>query len=143
MNKELPIVLERAICQICNNVHEHGGVILGRKFVSEANLKTYEDIMKQATHFAWCKDCEEKILDGYLALIEIDEDKSTEKIPFRTGMLMWMRARVFEDMFNHESFMEANKKKAVYVIEEVFQHIARLVDDGNDPAENGDDLTKQ
>src|SRR4051812_43729388 len=111
-------IIEFAICPICSAVHPHGKLSSGKLFLSPEQVEQNHDLLQGATHFAWCLDCEEKILLGYLAIIEIDEELSTETMPYKTSRMLWLRARAFEDLFDSASFLEANKKKAVYMVQD-------------------------
>lgn len=137
--KRVPIGLQHAICPICNYEHVHGGVAIGKIAVPELTAKKKEELLAQPNHFAPCQDCKEKLDLGYLGMIEFDPRLTIDDIPFRTGRLLWMQQDMFKDVFNHESYVAAMERKAVYVDPEVFGRLLELQEsnDGNTPAENG------
>lgn len=142
-DKRLPIQLEMAQCGICGLVHQHGGIAMGTNFVSEETAKRKEDLIAQTpTHYAPCSECEELVNKGYLGMIEFDPQLTVDEIPYRTGRLMWMRAHVFKDLFDEESYAAAIKNKAVFLDPEVFSMIKELQEsnDGESSAENEEDV---
>lgn len=105
MNKHLPIQMERAVCPICNEIHEHGGIIMGTTFLSKEVAEEREKLMKNATHFANCLTCKSNLDKGYYAIIAIDERLSSDKIPFRTGIMIWLKDSAVTKVFSEHTLL--------------------------------------
>lgn len=99
------VSLERKMCPVTGKLWDTGTLLfekhLGKK------LEKYT-----TTGYAFCPEVAEKIDNGYVALIAIDESKSksrntiskgnkvSQEDAYRTGGLMYMRKELAESMFN-------------------------------------------
>lgn len=143
-NKTLPIALEVAKCNICGKIHQHGGISIGTRFVSEEAANRKEELIAQTpTHYAHCKDCQTLIEKDFVAMIEFDPQLTVDDNPYRTGKLCWLKDFLFQNIFNEDSYKNVIEAKAAFVEPIIFKMMIDLhnsVDNGNDPAENGENI---
>lgn len=97
----MSLQLKQAWCEICNFQHPHGGSI-------EAEHTVGPD------HFALCPSCEIKVDQGYIAAIGIDPKLSSDSIPFRTGILMWIQLDKAMKLFNTDTLAVLTEQHYIY-----------------------------
>ncbi len=93
------VSLEAFIDPITGEKHNYGGGILLDRRVKDT--LEHETI----TGYAYSEDTQSKIDDGYIALVECEDQKDniqTLKVhePLRTGTIVWMRKSVVDKVFN-------------------------------------------
>lgn len=102
MNKS-HVGMASEICAICGTHHTES-ILLDRRL-----RDTFEDGKTYLTGHAPCPACKTKLDDGYVALVEIDPDRSgatdsketiTQREAYRTGNISWIRSKVWDDVFN-------------------------------------------
>jgi hypothetical protein len=108
--------------------------------MSDAAAEAKEDLIKRSppTHYQYCSDCKENVDLGYIGLIEFDELLTVDKVPYRTGNLMWMREHVFIDIFDKTALNKAVKNRAAYVTQEVFGMLKEMHENSESSAESED-----
>ena len=86
------VSLERHVCPACGAVFDTGALLLDRRMLN--SLEKYT-----VTGTSFCKDCQEKLDEGFVILVEAEEDKRTGK-PRRTGEMAYLRREVSDRVFN-------------------------------------------
>ena len=61
--------------------------------------------MHTTTGYGHCPTCKEKLDDNYIAIVEVSNAKNDETVlkienAYRTGVIVWIRKLVAEEMFN-------------------------------------------
>lgn len=99
------VSLERKMCPVTGKLWDTGNLLFDKHLGKKLEKYT-------TTGYAFCPDVAEKIANGFVALIAIDESKSnsrktilkgnrvTQEDAFRTGGLMYMRKELAESMFS-------------------------------------------
>lgn len=93
--------MEKFRCPCCGKEHEEGaGIILYGRLKDDIEAPRFTESYKE------CAECSEKFKE-YVGLIGIDPKKSEvrdERVTlagaYRTGSIMWIRKKVFGEMFN-------------------------------------------
>lgn len=93
--------MEQHACPATGQAHDSGAILLDRRLRDKFDDKT-------VTGWAFCPEVQEKLDEGYIVLVGIDEEKSSrnEKGQFdpgtvyRTGELLYLRAEVAERIFD-------------------------------------------
>lgn len=108
MSEKSHVGLKEHACQMCGNTHAVG-VLLDRRL-----RKSLEQ--HNVTGWSPCPECQKMIDDGYVALVGVNPDGASSTLNLedadRTGDLIWIRASVFEHVFNvplpekHMAFIE-------------------------------------
>lgn len=95
------VSLEQRVCRICGKPFDTNAILLDTRLRDRFDQKT-------VTGFGLCPDDKQKIDDGYVALVGIDEKKS-ERLPngtvkpegaWRTGDICYIRREAYERIFN-------------------------------------------
>lgn len=95
------VTLEQHVCVVCGQKFDTGSLLLDQRL-----RKTFEH--KTLTGWGHCPEHKKLHDEGYIALVEIDPDKS-DKLPngnispsgaWRTGRLAHIRMRAFMRLFN-------------------------------------------
>lgn len=111
------VSMEQKVCFICGRTYDTGALLLDTRL-----QKTFERYT--VTGHGQCKDCDEKINEGRIALIGVDEEKTTNpNNPWRTGELVFLREEAFKKMFN----VELPPKKIAFVDKEVVNMLKEMV----------------
>lgn len=97
----MSLQLKQAWCEICNFQHPHGGLI-------EAEHTLDPD------HFALCPSCEIKVDQGYIAVIAIDPKLSSDSVPFRTGVLIWVQLEKAMKLFQTDTLEVLTEQHYIY-----------------------------
>lgn len=91
------VTMEEHICPICGNKHDTGAILLDKHMRKRFDRKT-------ATGYGICKDCQEKLDAGFIALVEVRNasGRSTlkQEEAYRTGRMVWMQKSVALQIFN-------------------------------------------
>lgn len=90
------------VCAICGNPHTET-VLLDRRL-----RDTFENGKTVCTGNQPCSECQTKLDEGYVALVEVDEEKSGAVhkdllMPgdaYRTGNISWLRSKAWAQVFN-------------------------------------------
>lgn len=89
--------LEHALCPICGDVFATGNILLDRRL-----NKVFD--AKPITGYEICAECNQKITDGYIALIVADHGEDTTEIELgqinRTGEIIWARKDTMKNIFD-------------------------------------------
>ena len=117
------VTLEQAICPICTETKDTGALLLDRRM-----RDTFE--MHTTTGVDICKDCREKIDDGYIALVGADEKQSVindNKIKVedahRLAEYLWIKRHVAVQIFDTD-FTEHD---FVYIDQEAIDKVKEIV----------------
>jgi hypothetical protein len=93
------VTLVVAICPVCTTEHQTGDLLLDTRMRDTFERTT-------VTGFALCPACKQLHDDGYLALVGIDESKSTQPYKpdsvYRTGQVAHIRYHVAQDIFGQD-----------------------------------------
>ena len=103
------VTMEQAVCPICAETKDTGALLLDRRM-----RDTFE--MHTTTGMDICKECREKIDDGYVALVGADGDKSVingntikAQDAFRLAEYLWIKrhvaVQIFDIDFTEHDFM--------------------------------------
>ena len=91
------VSLEEKICSICGNKHDSGAILLDRRLKDSFEHKTL-------TGYDHCKDCQEKLDNQYVALVEVSNEPEgnimKNEDAYRTGVLAWVKKHVCDKVFN-------------------------------------------
>lgn len=92
--------MEEALCPVCTKRHETGALLLETR-VWQGKLRQSLD-RKTLTGWGLCKECQKKKDEGYVALVVIDEKKSSGHeldSVWRTGEVAHLRAEMWDKVF--------------------------------------------
>lgn len=89
------------LCVVCAKEHESGEILIHKRLQEIPEGKTL-------TGWGMCPECKRLEDDGYIALVEIDPQKSNAKTAskvkqndaYRTGRIMHIRKAVADELFN-------------------------------------------
>jgi hypothetical protein len=94
------VTMEQHLCPICGKAFDTGNLFLDQKLRKRFESHT-------CTGWSFCPEHKEIIDDGYIALVGIDETKSTirnnivkKENAYRTGNLAFIREERWKDVFN-------------------------------------------
>lgn len=94
------VTMEQKMCPICGKEFDSGALLLDKRMSKKFDMKT-------TTGYQPCSVCQNKIDEGYIALVVADPKKSTStngilklENAYRTGEIIWMKRPVFNNMFN-------------------------------------------
>ena len=105
------------ICKICGTEYENGDILFNKRL---QNIKDKQTVIG----YGLCPEHKKLHEDGFIALIAIDESKSTKStngnyLPenaHRTGSLAYIKGEVFNTIFKHDINIKA---EMLYVTEEI------------------------
>ena len=113
------VTMEQKICPVCANVFDTGGLLLDKRLRERFDMKTVVGLGR-------CPECEKLFKEGFIALIGIDESKSTtngELIKLedahRTGEILHVKKAAFEHIFT----VEIPKDKMMFITQEAVEKI--------------------
>jgi len=89
------VTMEQKVCPACGKPFDTGAILLDRKVRQVFDNKT-------VTGFSFCPDDQAKIDEGYVILVAIDKEKSTDFSAsgvYRTGAIAYIKREVAEDLF--------------------------------------------
>jgi len=119
-------------CPICAT--DHGDSVLLHKRMEEV----FEDGEKVLVSIELCPDCKAKRAESYIALVEIDEEKSggyTETIKpenaWRLGGIAWVRSEAWTKIFN----VPVPKDGMAFVGPDVIAMLEEMMPDETDETE--------
>lgn len=86
------VSLEKKICSICGNKHETNSLLLDMRLKDSFEHYT-------VTGYDHCDDCQAKIDDNYIAMVEVDNSPEEGSImkqenANRTGQIAWVKKHV-------------------------------------------------
>jgi len=121
------VSMEKKMCVICGNEHETGDLLF------DTSLRKNFDRFT-TTGYDHCNDCQKKIDDHFIAMVEISNSPSNDiKIlkkedANRTGIIVWVKNYVAAEVFNVEI-----KTPMVFVEPKVVEYLKTLtpVEDGS------------
>ncbi len=95
------VSLEQNVCAVCGHTFDTGAVLLDRRMRDSLEHKTL-------TGWGLCDGCQEKHDEGYVALVVVDEEKSTPESDdtikpegaYRTGEIGYIRRGIWDRIFN-------------------------------------------
>ena len=119
--------VEKAICPVCGESHDVG--VLLHKRLQEVFTET-----SITTHLELCKEHKEKLEEGFVALVGIDEDGSTVSVEntvqmedaYRTGKYALIKEYLYTEIFK----MPVPKKRLVFCDDGVFDLLEKLQSTG-------------
>jgi hypothetical protein len=132
MSQKSYVSMEQHICVVCGKAFDTNAILLDKRL---------KDSMEQHTITGWgmCEEHEQLRVDGYVALVGVDESKS--KISgsaikpadaYRTGNIAHIRMAVWEQVFN----FPAPDRKVAFVQDEVIDILKqRMAQDANEAGE--------
>ena len=110
--------MEHALCPICGDVFATGNILLDRRLNKVFGAKPI-------TGYEICAECNQKITDGYIALIVADHGEDATEIELgqadRTGEIIWLRKDAMKRIFNipvqhgRQPFVFISKGAAEYI----------------------------
>lgn len=113
------VSLEEKICAICGNKHDSGTILLDRRLKDSMEHKT----LTGSDH---CKDCQAKLDDKYIAMVEVSNEPEGSTIKNeeaqRTGVIIWLKKHVAAQIFNAEF-----KTPMVFVQPDVVKYLQSLI----------------
>ena len=86
------VSMERNVCPACGKEFDTGALILDRRMRN--SLEKYT-----VTGTSFCKDCQEKLDEGFVILVEVREG-ATRSNPYRTGNMAFLKKAAAERIFN-------------------------------------------
>lgn len=118
------VQVEHRICPVCGKRHTFGcGIILDKRLMDtlETNL---------VSGYGLCEDHSNKIEEGYIAFIAIDEEKSdinddgsvSQSGAHRTGVILFIKKEAAEALFEGMEF----DKPIVFIDEKVAEALADI-----------------
>lgn len=111
------VTLEQHICPVCCKQEDSGAILLDRRLRPRFERTTL-------TGWGLCKEHQELCDKGYVALVVIDEKKSTDRSPngvWRTGDCAHVKVEVAEKMFTSPIRREdGSVHEVVWISPEVF-----------------------
>lgn len=88
------VTLEQQCCIVCGKTFDTGSILMDRRL-----RNTFEH--HTVTGWGMCPEHQKLKDDGFTALVEIDEKKTTDmNNPYRTGCLAHVRNEVWENIFD-------------------------------------------
>lgn len=99
--KKSCVTMEQHYCPICTEEKDTGAILMDERL-----RKTFE--RHTTTGMGICNDCQEKLDDGFIAMLEVDPTKSeitpngkiTPENAYRTSDYLWMRRAVAESILS-------------------------------------------
>ncbi len=117
------VTLEQAVCPICREEKDTGALLLDRRM-----RDTFEH--KTTTGFAVCSTCQDRIDDGYIALVGANPDKSViiddtlkPEDAHYIAEYLWLKRHVAVKMFN----IDVEKTPFVYIDQEAINKVKEIV----------------
>jgi len=95
------VTMEQAICPICCKSEDTGNILMDTRLRQRFEMKT-------VTGWELCKEHKKLYDDGFIALVEVDPNKSTAPVAgkvkdpsdvYRTGVICHMKRHVFLELF--------------------------------------------
>lgn len=91
------VSLEQKICSICGHEHDTNAILLDTRLKDSMEKHTI-------TGFDYCEQCQEKIDEGFIAMVEVSNTDPGHKLKqseaFRTGNLLFLKRELFDQIFN-------------------------------------------
>lgn len=100
MTEKSHVSLEINQCPVCTNKFDTGAILLDKRLQDSLERETL-------TGLGICPDCQTKLDDNFIALIEVDNppDDSKERLQIdeanRTGNIAWLKRHIAERMFQN------------------------------------------
>ena len=123
------VAIERAVCPICGITYDTDTVLLDKR------MKDSLENPMPPTHYAPCKEHQELLEDGYIALVGVNEELSTivdgkidQEGAYRTGTFAFVKKLAFNKIF---AGVEEPYPPMIFVQEEVFETISKLVEENS------------
>lgn len=122
MSEKSYVGMAYKVCPITNEEWETGELLLDRRMKDSLEKKTI-------VGYGFCPEVQEKLDQGYVALVEIDPDKSgdatilrqTMKMEdaYKTGRVAYLRKQIAKDMLGITTKMS-------YIDPKMFEHLIEL-----------------
>lgn len=94
MNDKSYVTMEQQVCIVCGKTFDTGSILMDRYLKDRFDMHTI-------TGWGMCEEHAKLKADGFTALVEIDEAKTTDREnPYRTGNLAHVRNSVWEHIFD-------------------------------------------
>lgn len=116
MSEKSHVSLEAHVCPVCGDEHETGSILLDKRMQQSLERVT-------VTGASLCAECKAQADKGYIAMVEIDKNKSgvsagqdtmSVRSAYRTGNVAWMQRDVAEKIFEGRT-MPTVAQPVVYV----------------------------
>ena len=127
------VSLETNQCPICTNKFDTGAILLDTRLKDSLERETL-------TGLGICPDCQVRLDDGFLALIEVSNDpqERVEKLQIdeanRTGNIAWLKRTVAERMFVG---VNLSNDPFLFIDGDVFKQLVQAHDHLQNQAEHG------
>lgn len=99
MSEKSYVTMERRVCVVCAQAYETGALLMSQRMLKRFNEFT-------TTGWGMCPEHQKLADDGYVALIEIDADRSdsppTVDGAYRLGHVAHVRRSAWAELFNGE-----------------------------------------
>lgn len=129
MSDKSHVSMEQHVCIVCGNPYDTGAVLLKKNLRPTLERNTI-------TGMGMCPRDQEKLDEGYIALVEIDNSQIAENVGYlkqeaapRTGRLCHIRVSVFEHLMQQKAPTDKSGKMIpmVFVDQEVIPKIEAMV----------------
>ena len=125
MSAKSYVTMAQKMCPVCGVLHDTGEILLDRRLKNTFDPHT-------TTGYALCPEHQKLKDDGYIALVGVDEAKSTAgplvtitmDNAYRTGAIAHVRETVFRKIFT--GFEDKPVPEMVFVSEDVLTYIKNL-----------------
>ena len=98
------VTIEQQVCVVCSKSFDTGAILMDKRLRNRFEYQT-------TTGMGWCPEHEKLRDDGFVALIECDPDQTVfqeedgqaiakPEDAFRTGVIVHLRQRAFEGIFD-------------------------------------------
>lgn len=120
MSEKSHVGMEWKVCPVTGKEWETNSILLDTQMKKTLSKKTI-------TGFQPCPEVQEKLDEGYIALVEIDEKRSeqpfTPSSVFRLGGIAYIKEKVFKEIFVNS---EVHKSKIGFTSTEVMKFLETL-----------------
>jgi len=108
-----PVAMVYHACPVCGNKHDE-------QLLIHKHLRDLSKVDKQVVGYSKdpCKQCQEYMAMGLL-IIEVDENKSTDTEPYRTGKVYVLKREAAERMFTEVFDQPYPAKSCCFMTSEV------------------------
>ena len=127
MSEKSHVSLECAVCPATGQKHQTGNLLLDTRIApprAGGGLRKSMD-RETVTHWAFCPEVQEKLDDGYVVLVVIDEEQSTfpytPESVYRTGPMAYLKREAFDQIFD-----QPPPKDMAFIPQEVLDMLQKI-----------------
>lgn len=127
------VTMEQKMCPVTGKIWSTDSLLFDRQLKKRFDMNT-------VTGYAFCPEVQEQLDKGFVALVEIDEKKSTAKggnakmeDAWRTGRTCYLREEIAKNLFG-EQIKDMN-----FIAEDQFEHLVKM----NDNIKEENDITEE